>query len=1284
MRKKFLSYFFLLFTFLTIEAISGQSQSIIMGAETAYPPFSYLDDQGDITGFSIDLAKSVLEKMEISYSIDTGSWLKVKSDLEKNLIDLLPLVGRTPEREPYFDFTFPYLELNGTIFVHEDSPLPSGLADFTNRKIALMAGDNADEYVSARMPDGAIVRTRDFEQALILLSEKKIDAVVMQRLLGLELINKLNLDNLKTALDDLPGFKQSFCLAVNEGNKDLLAALNEGLSLVIADGTFDKLQFEWFSPLGSYRSSPRKILIGGNDDYPPYEFLDKNGKPTGFNVDLTMAIARYMDLDVEIILAPWTETYNRLLSGEIDLVQGLFYSPERDRQMEFSQAHSSVNHVALTRDEDSHINSYKALEGKSILVLKDDITHELLIRKGYKGDLIPVDSFSSLVIKLANGEGDCAIAARSPADYWIEKLNISNLETGTFSFISPQLNYGALEESSEFLNPFKEGLALLKGNGEYRKIYTKWFDSDENAGFDLALVAPPLGMLFLLVLLFLFHFKQTKKIKKRNSPGDEYQLCFITEQMESLLWILNLKGEILKTNRSFQKLFRNRITAIEGENIKEGPWSDFFSIIPFDHYDLINTKKTANLVDHRFMDGKGNIRWAHTEIAIHKNEEKGSHFIIGISTDLTRVKETEEKLNSSEEKFSIAVREAPAPIMIQTESGQILEVNRMWTELSGYSIHDIPTRKDWFEKAYGDGENMPSEYPQFIERLSSPFFDSGEYPITCANGEKRYWSFRSVTIGKNSSRENIHMTIAFDVTDKKKQLQHLVELEKGIEQSPLSIIITDYDGIILFANSKTSEISGYSHEELQGQHSRIFKSGLTDQKVYQDLWETIKDNRDWSGQLQNRNKKGELYWEQVIISPVTSEEGNIETFIASKEDISELMEKERKNALLEKQLKQKSQLDVIGQIAGGIAHDYNNMLNGILNSAHLLRSGRAGDGDKSDSYLDIITQAAERAIGLSKKLMAFSHKDEILFEKINLHFLIAETASRIKEDMESNVNLTVDLSARQFKVPGNSTEIHNALINICTNALQAMPEGGDLFIRTRNREVEESCKINSFPVEKGEYCTMEVEDRGCGIAPENLERIFEPFFTDWAKRKGSGLGLAAVYGTMLRHNGYIEVDSEFRKGTKIALSFKVLEERNMKRERGGKMIQKKAILKGTGSILVVDDEQMNRVVLPDLLETLGYKTIAASDGYEALEIYEKNREEIDLIILDFMMPGMNGTETFFKLRDFDPEVRVIIASGYSQNADIENMRENGLAGVLNKPYRAADLDAVLDHLKGDE
>jgi len=1252
-----------------------------MGAETAYPPFSYLDEQGNITGFSIDLAKSVLEKMKISYRIDRGTWPKVKGDLERNLIDMLPLVGRTPEREPYFDFSFPYLKMHGTVFVQEDSPLPSGLGDFSTGKIALMEGDNADEYVSARMPDSVIVRTKNFEQALILLSQKKVDAVVIQRLLGLELIKKLKLDNIKAAPDDLPGFTQSFCLAVNEGNKDLLAALNEGLSLVIADGTFDNLQFEWFSPLGSYRSSPHKILIGGDYDYPPYEFLDKNGKPAGFNVDLTMAIARYMDLNVEIVLAPWTETYNKLLSGEIDMVQGLFYSPERDRIMDFSQAHASVNHVALTRDDDSLIDSFSALDGKTILVLKDDITHEMLIRKGYEDRLIPVDSLSSILIKLANGEGDCAIVARSPAGYWMEKFNISNLRMGTFSFISPQYNYGALEETSEYLNPFREGLSLLKSNGEYRQIYARWFDTEEKTKLNYSLILIPPVFILLLVILFIVHFKQIKKIKKRKSIDDEYQLCFITEQMESLLWILSLKGEILKTNKSFQRVFRNRIVAIEGERINEGPWSDFFSIIPFDHYDLINTKKMASSVEHRYMDGKGNIRWAYSEMTVHKNEETGINFIIGISTDLTKVKETEEKLKNSEEKFSIAVREAPAPIMIQSESGQILSVNRMWTDLTGYSIEDIPTRKDWFEKAYGNKEDMPSEYPQFIESLSSPFFYSGEFPITCADGKKRFWNFHSVPIGKNPSGEKIHMTIAFDVTERKKQVQHLVELEKAIEQSPLSIVITDYDGKILFTNSKTSEVSGYSREELLGQHSRIFKSGLTDKKVYQDLWETIKDNRNWSGKIHNRTKTGELYWEQVTISPITTDKGRIETFIASKENISELMEKESKNTLLEKQLKQKSQLDVIGQIAGSIAHDYNNMLNGIINSVHLLKSGRARDEGRSESYLDIITQAAERAIELSKKLMAFSHKDEILFEKINLHFLIAETTSRIREDMEGNINLTVDLSARHFKVPGNSSEIHSCLVNICTNALQAMPEGGDLIIRTRNNRIDENCKINSFPVEKGEYFVMEVEDRGCGIALENLDRIFEPFFSNWPNKKGSGLGLAAVYGTMLRHNGYIEVKSEPKRGTVVGLSFKVQEERDMETIRGNKMIQEKSVQEKAGSILVVDDEKMNRVVLPDLLATMGYKTMVASDGFEALDIFVENKEEIDLIILDFMMPGMNGTETFFKLREIDPDVRIIIASGYSYNADIEIMRENGLAGILNKPYRAADLDAVLNNLK---
>lgn len=1151
--------------FIAVALLPGQTSPLIMGAETGYPPFSYLDEQNKLTGFAIDLAQNVLEKAAIPYRIKIDSWSNIKGFLEEGSIDLLPLVGRTPERDSYFDFTFPYLELKGTLFFLEDAPLLADLEDLKGMKIAVMKGDNADEYVSVRMDEKDIVRTETYEEAMTLLSEKKVDAVAAQRLMGLEILKELKIETIRPALTDLEGFTQRFCLAVQEGNKALLAVLNESLSLVIADGTFDRLQLEWFSPLGSYRSTQKKIRIGGDSDYPPYEYLDEHGRPAGFNVDLTMTIARYMDLDVEIILAPWTGTFERLKSGEIDMVQGLFYSPERDLTMAFSQAHSSVNHVAITRSGDKPVNSFEELEGKKILVMKNDITHELLLEKGYQNQLILVDQFSSLLIKLASGEADCAIAARSPASWWIKKLNIENLETGHFSFISPQYNYGALERNSNYLNPFKEGLTLLKANGEYRRIYSKWLGIDDK---QFALSAG--NIVFLLLLLLLssllgwLHFRRLKKLKMERISGKDLQLGAVLQQLDFFLWLVNMKGEISRASDSFCSFFETAKERIEGESIHRGPWSDYFSFIPLNHYGRINIKELERSITHRFRDSRGKIHLAHTELSVYREREAGRDLIVGISS----------------------------------------------------------------VKSPGKGTDVR------IKRKGVP------------------------------ESENSHM----------------VNLEKAIDQSPLSIIITDFDGNILFTNKKTCELSGYSSAELLGENTRIFKSGLMDNRVYKDLWDTIKDNRDWTGRLQNRKKNGELYWEQVIISPVQGQGGEIETFIASKEDITDLMESESEKKQLEKQLRHKSQLDIIGELAGGIAHDYNNMLNGILNSAYLLKNNRGKDDGKFDSYLNIITQAAERAIGLSDKLKSFSHKEDMLFEKLNLHFIIAETAEVLKESLKEKISLSIDLSARHFLISGNSSEIHECIMNICNNAVQAMPGGGELKIRTGNTTIEHPREINSYMVERGTYCSLEIEDNGCGIAAENIDRIFEPFYTTREPGKGSGLGLAAVYGTMLHHNGYVEVESEPLKGTLFRLSFKITGDMEMENDNINMARAEKTDMRSAKKILVVDDENMNRIVLPDLLEAMGYDSLVAADGYEALEIYEREKENIDLIILDFMMPELNGKETFFKLQEINSDVRVIVASGFSDNEDIDQMKEHGLAGVLRKPYRSTDLEKVLKEL----
>lgn len=460
----------------------GKIGGVISAAsEYDYPPYCVTTADGAADGFSVELLRAALKVMEREVTFELGPWSEVRQQLVDGRVQVLPLVGRTPEREQFFDFTFPYLTMHGTIVVREDENGIRFLADLAGRQVAVMQGDNAEEFVRRIRLDASIVTTETFEQALRELADGKHDAVIVQRLVALQLMNQAGLSNLRTVGPPLEEFVQSFCFAVREGDKELLGLLNEGLSIVIADGTLRRLHSKWFGPIEAAQQIRSRIIVGGDSEYPPFEFLDKNGEPAGYNIELTRSIARQMGLEVTFRLGPWSEVRSALARGEIDMVQGMFYSPEREATFDFSPAHAVVNHAIVVRAGTEMPRDLSALAGKAILLMQGDIMHDAAIELGLAGQLILVDSQEEALRRLAAGDADCALVAKIPAYYWIGLRGWNNLRVSDHSVRSPEYCYAVPKGNDRLLALFSEGLANVKASGEYRQVYARWLGVYEKA-----------------------------------------------------------------------------------------------------------------------------------------------------------------------------------------------------------------------------------------------------------------------------------------------------------------------------------------------------------------------------------------------------------------------------------------------------------------------------------------------------------------------------------------------------------------------------------------------------------------------------------------------------------------------------------------------------------------------------------------------------------------------------------------------------------------------------------
>lgn len=617
---------------------SEQLRSITVGAEPDYPPYSFLDENGVPTGFSVDLFRAVARTMGLNVELYTDYWVNIKGDLAEGRIDALPLVGRTPEREELFDFTFPYLSLHGGIVVRSDDNRFTELDDLHGARVAVMAGDNAEEFLRRHAAQQAQQQTGQqaesytiatfptFAAALEDLAAGTSDAVVIQRLVALRLLRQEGFSDLRLLDQPINEFRQDFCFAVTKGNSDLLAKLNEGLALVISDGTLRRLETVWFSPL---ELPSRNIIVGGDHDYPPFEYLDDAGNPAGYNVELIRAIAREMGLNVEIRLGPWTQITSMVEHGEIDLLQGMMYTAERDRIFDFSQAHTVHQHVAIGRRAgDGRAGGGQAggggripsteeeLRGHRIVVQAGDVMHEFVRENGLTDNLVVVESQGDALEMVLTGEADYALGSRLTALYLIDENGWDSLRVGQHSLVNSEYGFAVRQGNTGLLSYFAEGLAVVTSTGEYRRIHNRWLGAYTPPEYDLgrvirALLVVVAPAVLILVAVVIWNHALRKQVDLRTAELtaslEEKQILIkeihhrVKNNLNVVVSLLRLQEDQIdsvETARAAFEQSRNRIysMALVHESLYQ---SDSLADIQLDEYinTLVNQLQTNNLRD---------------------------------------------------------------------------------------------------------------------------------------------------------------------------------------------------------------------------------------------------------------------------------------------------------------------------------------------------------------------------------------------------------------------------------------------------------------------------------------------------------------------------------------------------------------------------------------------------------------------------------------------------------------------------------------------------------------
>ncbi|MFQ5519327.1 MAG: PAS domain S-box protein, partial [Mariprofundus sp.] len=493
----------------------------------------------------------------------------------------------------------------------------------------------------------------------------------------------------------------------------------------------------------------------------------------------------------------------------------------------------------------------------------------------------------------------------------------------------------------------------------------------------------------------------------------------------------------------------------------------------------------------------------------------------------------------------------------------------------------------------------------------------------------------------------------------KERTAELSRLQAAIEQTHEIVLITDRDAVIQYVNPAFEKISGYSTEEVVGRRASLVKSGEMSQDFYKHMWDTILAGRSWQADLTNRNKAGELYEVEQAISPIKNEQGNITGFVSVQRDVTE----ERKQ---QQQLEHTQRLESLGVLAGGIAHDFNNLLTAILGNAGLARR-RIPDDNPIAANLHHIEEASERAADLCKQMLAYSGKGKFVVVPINLSSLIEEILGLLKVSINKNVSLRTDLDMQIPAIEADKAQMQQVIMNLVINASEAIGEhSGNIVIHTGTIDIDDEYLQTTYINESlpgGQYIFMEISDDGCGMDADTQKKLYDPFFT--TKFAGRGLGMSAILGIVRGHQGAIKIYSEVDKGTTFKVLFPAIDIAQSEKESSENSASED--WQGHGRILVVDDEAGLRHTARLMLEDIGFDVITAVDGVDCVEIFAREFEQIDAVLLDMTMPNMDGKTAFQEIRKIDPEAKVILSSGYTEQEATSHFAGKGLAGFIQKP-----------------
>jgi len=632
---------------------------------------------------------------------------------------------------------------------------------------------------------------------------------------------------------------------------------------------------------------------------------------------------------------------------------------------------------------------------------------------------------------------------------------------------------------------------------------------------------------------------------------------------------------------------------------------------------------------------------------------RGRAASLGVVRDLTERKRVEKALQKSEEKYRTMIELSNDLIWMLDRQGNFMYFNKRAEEVSGYKP------EDWMGKSFApivSPEDLPGVQKIFEETLAGK---SRQYEVSVykKDGSSLILSVNTAPIFESGE---IVGTVSFgrDITEHKKAVEQIKEQAALLDKAHDAIILLDLEHRLMYWNKGAERLYGWTSEEALGKDANTF--------LYKDgsPWlieasNSVLERGEWNGELHQVTKEGKEIIAESRWTLMRDSKGNSRSILIINTDVTEKKK-------IESHLLRAQRLDSIGRLTGGIAHDLNNLLAPIMQS--LQRLEEKSMDEESRKLLGVLERSTKRGAYMIKQILSFSRGVEIERRIIRVADLISEMENIVREAFPASIEIRTDIPENIWNVAGDATQLHQVIINLCMNARDAMPDGGILGISAENCFIGEDFVRTNVDARTGPYVVITVSDTGTGIPPEIMDRIFEPFFTTKEPGKGTGIGLSTSLAIVKSHGGFIDVSSKVWKGT----VFKVYLPASKSGAQEAKGYQSEPSQERKDLILLVDDEAQIREITRQTLEAAGYSVLAASNGSEAVSIYSRHRKEIKAVLMDMMMPVMDGPACIWVLRKINPDVRIIAVSGITEDDKFADLKDT-VHAFLEKPYTAEKL-----------